>query len=288
LFAKGQTVIQVMEQLAPKHYAMPEDRIGLQLGSLNKEIRNVLVALDVNDQVVEEAIQMQADLIIAHHAIVYRPLKHLQTDTPAGRLYEKLIKHDIAVYITHTNLDVADGGVNDMMAQALGLTGLTFLEDVHTERLKKLVIFVPETHQDQVRNAIFHAGAGEIGQYSRCSFNIKGTATFLPGEGSDPYIGKRGQMETVAEVRIESILTEGIERKVIQAMLKAHPYEEVAYDIYSMDLKGRTFGLGRVGKLAEDCNIAELVEQVKTAFSVPTVRVVGDLERMRSLPAQMY
>jgi dinuclear metal center YbgI/SA1388 family protein len=279
LFAKGQTVIQLMEQLAPKHYAMPDDRIGLQLGSLNKEIRNVLVTLDVNDEVVEEAIHIGADLIIAHHAIVYRPLKHLQTDTPAGKLYEKLIKHDIAVYIAHTNLDVADGGVNDMMADALGLTGLDHLEDVHTEKLKKLVVFVPQTHQDQVRHAIFRAGAGELGQYSHCSFNIEGTATFLPGEGAKPFIGKPGQIESVAEVRIESVLTEGIERRVIQAMLKAHPYEEVAYDIYAMDLKGRTFGLGRVGKLAEVCSVAELVDRVKAAFSVPMVRVVGDLER---------
>jgi dinuclear metal center YbgI/SA1388 family protein len=280
MFAKGQTVIQMLEQLAPKHYALPDDRIGLQLGSLNKEIRSVLVALDVNDEVVEEAIAGKADLIIAHHAIMYRPLKHIQTDTPAGRLYEKLIKHDIAVYIAHTNLDVAVGGVNDMMASALGLTELSHLEDVHTERLKKLVVFVPEDHQDKVRNAVFNAGAGSIGQYSHCSFNIAGTGTFLPQEGANPFIGKPGKLESVAEVRLETIVSESIERKVIQAMLKAHPYEEVAYDLYAMDLKGRTFGLGRVGKLFEPCSVAALVSQVKQAFVVPTVRVVGDLQRI--------
>lgn len=280
MFAKGQTVIQIMEQLAPKHYAMPDDKIGLQLGTLNKDIRHVLVALDVTDEVVNEAIRIQADLIIAHHAIVYRPLKHLQTDTPAGKLYEKLIKHDIAVYIAHTNLDVADGGVNDMMATALGLTGLTHLEAVHTEKLKKLVVFIPAAHHDQVRNAVFNAGAGGIGHYSHCSFNLTGTGTFLPGEGAKPFIGKQGQIESVTEVRFETILPESNERKVIQAMLKAHPYEEVAYDLYSLDLKGRTFGLGRVGKLPEACSVAELVEQVKQAFSVSTVRVVGDLQRV--------
>ncbi|MEX2462421.1 MAG: Nif3-like dinuclear metal center hexameric protein [Paenibacillaceae bacterium] len=280
MFAKGQTVIQLMEQLAPKHYAMPDDKIGLQLGTLNKDIRNVLVALDVTDEVVSEAIRVQADLIIAHHAIVYRPLKHLQTDSPAGKLYEKLIKHDISVYIAHTNLDVADGGVNDMMAGALGLIGLSHLEAVHTEKLKKLVVFIPETHQDQVRHAVFNAGAGGIGHYSHCSFNLSGTGTFLPGEGAEPYIGKPGQFETVSEVRFETILPESIERKVIQAMLKAHPYEEVAYDLYPLDLKGRTFGLGRVGKLVEACSVVELVRQVKEAFSVSTVRVVGDLQRV--------
>jgi dinuclear metal center YbgI/SA1388 family protein len=279
MLAKGQTVVQFMELLAPKHYAVPDDKIGLQLGTLNKDIRNVLIALDVTDEVVEEAIRVQADLIIAHHAIVYRPLKHLQTDTPAGKLYEKLIKHDIAVYIAHTNLDVADGGVNDMMAQALGLSGLEHLEDVHTEKLKKLVVFVPESHHEAVRNAVFNAGAGGIGHYSHCSFTLAGTGTFLPGEGAKPFIGKQGQFETVKEVRLETVLSEGIERKVIQAMLKAHPYEEVAYDLYSMDLNGRTFGLGRVGKLTEACSLADLVEQVKKAFSVPTVRVVGDMQQ---------
>jgi dinuclear metal center YbgI/SA1388 family protein len=279
LLAKGQTVIQLFEQLAPKHYALPDDKIGLQLGTLNKAIDHVLVALDVNDEVAEEAIRAKADLIIAHHAIIYRPLKHIQTDTPAGKLYEKLIKHDIAVYIAHTNLDVADGGVNDMMADVLGLTSLSHLEDIHTDKLKKLVVFVPEAEHLKVRSALFAAGAGDIGQYSHCSFNIAGTGTFLPEDGAKPFIGKPGQFESVKEVRLETVVSESIERKVIQAMLKAHPYEEVAYDLYPMDLKGRTFGLGRVGKLPEACSVAELIERVKHAFDVPTVRVVGALDR---------
>lgn len=279
MLAKGPTVIQLFEQLAPKHYAMPDDKIGLQLGSLQKEIRKVLVALDVTDAVVEEAIREGADLIIAHHAIIYRPLAHLQTDTPAGRLYEKLIKHGIAVYIAHTNLDVAEGGINDMMAAALGLTDLAPLEDVHTEKLQKLVVFVPETHHPQVLEALFAAGAGHIGQYSDCSFNISGTGTFRPQEGASPYIGQAGQLERVAEVRVETIVPERLQRKVVQAMLKAHPYEEVAYDLYPMDLKGRVFGLGRAGKLPGPMSLRELVALAKQAFDVPAVRVVGDLER---------
>jgi dinuclear metal center YbgI/SA1388 family protein len=279
LFAKGQTVIQLFEELAPKHYAMPDDKIGLQLGSLNKEIRKILVALDVTDEVVEEAIREGADLIIAHHAIIYRPLPHLQTETPAGKLYEKLIKHDIAVYVAHTNLDVADGGINDMLAEALGLTVSGHLEDVHTEKLKKLVVFVPESHHQQVLEALFRAGAGWIGQYSHCSFNIPGTGTFLPQEGAQPFIGQEGKLERVQEIRVETIVPESAERKVVQAMLKAHPYEEVAYDLYPMDLKGRTFGLGRVGKLPQPATLQELVQLVKQRLDVPAVRVVGDLQR---------
>ncbi|MCR8631409.1 Nif3-like dinuclear metal center hexameric protein [Paenibacillus radicis (ex Xue et al. 2023)] len=276
MLAKGQSIIQLMEELAPKHYAVPDDKIGLQLGSLHKEISGVLVALDVNDEVIDEAIRLGANLIIAHHAIIYRPLAHLQTDSPAGRLYEKLIKHDIAVYIAHTNLDVAEGGVNDMMAQALGLTGLSPLEDVHTDKLKKLVVFVPVDHVERVREALFQAGAGWIGKYSHCSFNNEGTGTFVPEEGSEPFIGQQGKLEKVQEIRLETIVPQSVEKRVVQAMLKAHPYEEVAYDLYQLDLKGRSFGLGRVGKLPAPVTLEQLCEQVKTAYSVPALRVVGD------------
>lgn len=287
MLAKGQTVVQLMEELAPKYYAVPDDSIGLQLGSLQKDIRKVLVALDVTPEVVEEAIQEGADLIIAHHAIIYRPIRHLQTDTPAGRLYAKLIKHDIAVYIAHTNLDVAEGGVNDLLAEALGLTGLTHLEEVHTEKLKKLVVFVPEGHHGKVQQAVFAAGAGWIGNYSHCSFNIEGKGTFLPREGAEPYIGEPGKLEQVDEIRLETIVPESVEKRVVTAMLKAHPYEEVAYDLYPMDLKGRAFGLGRTGKLPEPCTLGELADRVKQAFGVPALRLVGDPGRMVSKIAVM-
>jgi dinuclear metal center YbgI/SA1388 family protein len=281
LFAKGQTVIQWFEQFSPKYLAMPDDKIGLQLGTLQKEIRKVLITLDVTDAVVEEAIQEQVDLIIAHHAIIYRPLPHLQTDTPAGRLYERLIKHDIAVYIAHTNLDVAEGGVNDMMAEALGLLDLSCLEAVYTEKLKKLVCYVPQTHHQQVLDALFAAGVGSIGPYSSCSFSFSspGTGTFLPQEGTNPFIGEPGRLERVQEVRVETIVPESLQRKAVQAMLKAHPYEEAAYDLYPLEQAGRVHGLGRVGKLPAAVTLRELAELAKTVFDVPAVRVVGDLER---------
>ncbi|MFB5759280.1 Nif3-like dinuclear metal center hexameric protein [Paenibacillus medicaginis] len=280
MFAKGQTVIQYMEQLAPKHLAVPDDRIGLQFGSLQKEIKQVLIALDVNDEVVEEAISLGADLIIAHHAIIFRPLKTLNTDQPAGKLYEKLIKNDIAVYISHTNLDTAEGGMNDWMAAALGIESSSTLEDVHTDQLFKLVVFVPKTHHQQVLDAVLGAGAGHIGNYSHCSFNIEGIGTFVPQEGTNPFVGQQGKMERAEEIRLETVVPAGIRSKVIQAMLKTHPYEEVAYDLYPMDLKGRTFGLGRVGKLKQSCTLREFVDMVKKGLKVPHVRVVGDLDRV--------
>lgn len=280
MFAKGQTVIQYMEQLAPKYVAMPDDRIGLQLGTLQKEIKTVLVALDVNEEVVEEAVQLNADLIIAHHAIIYRPLKQLQTDSPMGKVYEKLIKNDIAVYISHTNLDVTEGGMNDWMAEAIGMENTQPIHDVHTEQLSKLVVFVPKSHHQEVLDAVLNAGAGAIGNYSHCSFNIEGFGTFVPGEGTDPFIGKQGTMERVNEIRIETIVPDNLRNKVVQAMLKAHPYEEVAYDLYPLDLKGRSFGLGRIGSLSEPVTLVTLIDIVKEKLDVPHVRVVGDLNRI--------
>ncbi|MBW5444868.1 Nif3-like dinuclear metal center hexameric protein [Cohnella sp. CFH 77786] len=276
MFARGETVIQMMERLAPKHYAEPEDKIGLQVGSARKEVSKVLVALDVTPEVVAEAAALGAELIIAHHAVIYRPLAHLQTDTPSGALAAELLKRDIAVYVAHTNLDSADGGMNDWMADALGLEGRQVLREAHTDKLYKLAVFVPQEHQAAVRDAMFAAGAGWIGNYSHCSFNVEGTGTFMPREGSDPYIGRQGKLETAAEVRIETIVPQSVHKAVIAAMLKAHPYEEAAYDLYPMELKGRSFGLGRVGKLPADESLDEFAERVKRAFDVPFVRVVGE------------
>ncbi|QNK55499.1 Nif3-like dinuclear metal center hexameric protein [Paenibacillus sp. PAMC21692] len=280
MFANGNTVVQLMERLAPKYYAVENDKIGLQLGMLNKPISTIIVALDVTEQVVDEAIRAEADLIIAHHAIIYRPLAKLDTSTPAGKLYEKLIKHDIAVYISHTNLDVADGGINDWLADQAGILaeGRQSLDEVHTDQLYKLAVYVPETHHETVLNAILHAGAGHIGDYSHCSFNTKGVGTFMPGEGTSPHIGAQGKLERVDEVRIETIVPQTIQRKVVAAMLKAHPYEEVAYDLYRIELKGRSFGLGRAGKLAQPATLGELAAKLKQAFDVPMLRVVGDLD----------
>lgn len=279
MLANGQFIIQLMEQLAPKHYALPDDPIGLQLGTLNKTVSNVLVALDVTADVVDEAIACGAELIVAHHAIMFRPLKHIRTDLPSGRLIERLIKHDIAVYISHTNLDVADGGVNDVLAEALGLRQLTALQDVHTEKLYKLVVFVPKEHHERVQQAVFAAGAGQIGNYASCSFNVEGTGTFTPMEGSEPFIGRQGRFEQVQEIRLETIVPESVRRKTVQAMLKAHPYEEVAYDIYPVDLKGRSFGIGRVGQLDAGTTLAELAELVKQSYQLTHVRIVGEPDR---------
>ncbi|QHW31789.1 Nif3-like dinuclear metal center hexameric protein [Paenibacillus rhizovicinus] len=279
MYATGQTIIERFEQWAPKRLALPNDRIGLQLGTLRSEVRKVLVALDVTEEVVEEAIREQVELIIAHHAIIFRPLEDLQTDQPAGRLYAKLIKHDIAVYIAHTNLDAAEGGVNDLLAEALGLRELDVLRFVHAEKLKKLAVFVPQTHHRQVLDALFAAGVGHIGDYSNCSFNTAGEATFMPSDSARPFIGEAGVLERVAEVRIETVVPESLVRQAVHAVIAAHPYEEVAYDVYPIEHEAKRYGIGRVGQLPEALALGELASHVKDVFGLDAVRVVGELSR---------
>lgn len=279
-YINGQHLIQLFEQYSPKRYALEGDRIGLQVGTLNKRIKKVMVALDVLSEVVEEAIANNIDLIIAHHPIIYRPLTHIHIDEPEGKLIQKLIKHDIAVYVAHTNLDVAHGGVNDLLADALNLRDCEVLVPTTSPELRKLAVFVPEENASQLRQALGDAGAGSIGNYSHCSYSSKGTGSFRPEANSNPHIGEHGQQEFVDEVKIEVIYPVHIEKQVLRAMLKAHPYEEVAYDLYPLANEGEQFGLGRIGYLREEIPFKQLVEQVKQAFSIEGVRAVGSVDRV--------
>ncbi|MHC0035885.1 Nif3-like dinuclear metal center hexameric protein [Pseudoneobacillus sp. C159] len=273
----GYEIIQVFESFSPKNLAMEGDKVGLQIGNLSRKVENVMIALDVLEEVVDEAIAKNVQLIIAHHPLIFRPLTRITSDDYNGRLIEKLIKHDIAVYAAHTNLDVAKGGVNDLLAEALGLSHSEILFPTVTTKLKKLVTFVPKSHDEAVREAIGKAGAGAIGDYDYCSFSTSGMGRFLPGRGADPFIGKPGKFEEVEEIKIESIFPEYLEKKVISALIKAHPYEEPAYDLISLDNKGETLGLGRVGMVSE-MTLKEFAEKVKQALDVKTVRVVGPLD----------
>jgi dinuclear metal center YbgI/SA1388 family protein len=282
MLANGETIIRMMEQWAPKYLAYPDDKIGLQLGTLNKKVQRVLVALDVTAEVVEEAIAIDANLIIAHHAIIFRPLAHLRTDTAAGKLFETCIKRDVAVYIAHTNLDIAEGGVNDLLADALGLQQSEPLEETYNESLLKLTVFIPHAALERVRAAMFQAGAGFIqglSKYSHCSFNIDGKGTFLPLDGAQPHIGTVGKMETVEEVRMEVVVGERDLKRVIRAMKDAHPYEEVAYDVVPLRNSGLKMGLGRIGRLKQIMTLESFCEHVKEALKLDYVRVVGGSQR---------
>lgn len=271
----GHQIIEEFEKWSPKYLAMENDPIGLHVGTLNKKIERVLVTLDVNEEVVDEAIEKGAGLIIAHHPPIFRPLKNLQTDFPQGRLMEKLIKSDIAVYAAHTNLDVAVGGVNDLLATALGLQNTKVLVPTYEAELVKIAVFVPESHEESVREALAKAGAGAIGDYESCSYTLSGTGRFRPTNDADPYIGETGKMEVTAESKVEVVVRKNDKDRVIKAMISAHPYEEVAYDVLTLENKETAMGLGRVGTLETAMTLAEFANQAKQHLDVPALRVVG-------------
>ncbi|SFJ20109.1 dinuclear metal center protein, YbgI/SA1388 family [Halobacillus dabanensis] len=275
----AQEVINQFEKWAPKHFAYDWDNVGLQVGTLHKPVHTIMVTLDVLENVVDEAIEKGVDLIIAHHPLLFVKLSQINLDTPKGRVVQKLIKHDITVYAAHTNLDVAAGGVNDVMADLLGVKQTKPLIETEKDSLVKLTVFVPESHANELREAISEAGAGHIGNYSHCTYQLSGQGTFKPESGTDPYIGEQGKMEYVDEKRIETIVPKTKLPAVLKAMEDTHPYEEVAYDLYPLLNEGEQMGVGRVGKLDEPVLLSTLVERVKKEYQVPHVRVSGNLDK---------
>lgn len=275
----AQQIIKRLEEWSPKTLAYDWDNVGLQVGSLNKPVRNVMVTLDVLENVVDEAVEKNVDLIIAHHPLLFVKLHQINFDTPKGRVVRKLIQHDITVYAAHTNLDIASGGVNDVMADALGLKDTRPLMETGKEELVKLVVFVPETHASNVQAALGYAGAGHIGNYSHCSYQSKGHGAFLPLEGTDPYLGESGKLETVDEVRLETIVEKRKLKDVLRSMEEAHPYEEVAYDIYPLLNEGASYGLGRIGELDAPEALELFAEKVKVAYEIPALRVTGRMDK---------
>lgn len=272
----GHEIITLFENWSPKRYALDGDPVGVHIGQLNRPVKNVLTTLDINEDVIDEAIEKGATLIIAHHPPIFRPLKSVATDTNQGRLIEKCIKNDITVYAAHTNLDVAQGGVNDMIADQLGLIETKVLAPTYSESLYKMVVFTPVTHANEMRLALKNAGAGTTGDYEGCSFTTNGTGRFTPIESATPFIGEVGKEEAVEEEKIEVIIPESVKNKVLKIMLTTHPYEEPAYDVLLLDQRTNELGLGRVGILKEKVTLKQFAELVKKAFDVPAVRVVGN------------
>lgn len=269
-------VFQIMEKWAPKDLAYDWDNVGLQIGSFHKPVQKIMVTLDVLESVVEEAIDKEVDLIIAHHPFMFKPMKQINTDSPQGRTVRKLLQHDITVYASHTNLDAAEGGVNDMLFDLLGVSSREPLVKTYEEKLYKIAVYVPVTYAALVRQALGEAEAGHIGNYSHCTFQSGGQGTFKPLEGSSPFVGRQDKLETVDEVRIETIVPEKKLHGAVQAMEQAHPYEEVAYDVYPTQNRGQVYGIGRIGDLKEEVSLQKLCETLKSVFDVTQVRVVTD------------
>ncbi|WP_077327017.1 Nif3-like dinuclear metal center hexameric protein [Virgibacillus siamensis] len=276
---RSKDLFAAMESLAPAYLAYNWDNVGLQVGTYNKNVQKVMVTLDVLESVVDEAVEKNIDVIIAHHPLLFKSVHQLNTDDTKGRILQKLIQHDISVFASHTNLDIAEGGVNDIMCDELGITNRKILLPSHTEKLVKIVVFVPGTHAEDVRNAMSDSGAGHIGNYSHCTFQTSGQGTFMPLEGTNPYLGTTNELEYADEMRIETIVPQPKLPSVINAVLKAHPYEEPAYDLYPMENEGRTLGIGRIGSLKEETTLKSFSEHMKKVLNINKLRVTGDLSQ---------
>jgi dinuclear metal center YbgI/SA1388 family protein len=237
-----------LESLAPLAYQEDYDNAGLIVGQPGQEVHKVLVSLDCIEAVVDEAIANKCQLIISHHPIVFRGLKKFNGKTYVERVVEKAIRHDIALYAIHTNLDNVMTGVNAKICETLGLRNCRILAPKHN-LLKKLVTYVPLSHAEKVRTALFDAGAGNIGNYSECSFNAEGSGTFKGNDQTDPFVGEPGKRHTENEVRIETVYPAILESKILMALVLAHPYEEVAYDLYQLTNQSPQVGSGMIGEL---------------------------------------
>ncbi|MFP7169712.1 Nif3-like dinuclear metal center hexameric protein [Terribacillus sp. 7520-G] len=269
-------VIEYFESWCPSSLAYDWDNVGLQVGTLDNLVTGIMTTLDVTEAVVDEAIRNRVNLIIAHHPLLFAPPKKLDTDTPKGRIIQKLLKHDITVYAAHTNLDLVEGGVNDMLADALELMQKRVFLPEGNQTFKKLIVFVPKTHEQRVKDALHAGGAGNIGNYEKVSFVSQGSGYFQPMDDAQPFIGQAGVLEQVEEVRIEVLVPSEKVRQAVDAMIKAHPYEEVAYDIYPVEQTGKVYGLGRIGKLPSPMTLRELAEKVRQRYDVQHVRFIGD------------
>lgn len=272
-------VIDWMEEWAPRRMAEKWDNVGLLVGAPYREVERVLVALEVTRAVIDEALEQGAQLIITHHPLFLEPIKVLREDTHPAALVNRLIKSGLCLYAAHTNLDVAPGGVNDLLAGLLGLSDTSPLSETGERVLYKVAVFVPVGHEEEVRRALCEAGAGWIGRYSDCAFESQGIGTFRPLEGTNPYIGEIGKLERVSEVRLETVIPGERLDQALRAMLAAHPYEEAAYDIYRLQNRLPGYGLGRVGFLPHPCTLAEFAGMVKERLGVAAVRLAGNPDR---------
>ena len=269
-------VIREMERIAPKHLALADDRIGLQLGDPNAVVKRLWVALEVTPELVTRAVAEGVDMVVTHHAPLYRPLSQVDWSQPRQRAIAELVAHRISVFAAHTNLDVAPGGVNDVIAKRLDLVDQEPLDITYRTRLKKLVVYTPAASVEAVRQALCDKGAGHIGNYSHCTFAAPGTGSFVPGDDTHPYIGEAGKLELVSEVRLETVVPEHLLGEVVSSMLAVHPYEEVAYDVFDLALPGASFGIGRIGQLSVAQTLAEFADRARLAFGLPHVRYAGD------------
>jgi dinuclear metal center YbgI/SA1388 family protein len=264
-----------MEKIAPPWLAEKWDNVGLQIGQNEWHVKTVWVALDPSYNVVYDACRNGVDLLITHHPLIFQPIRSVNFSTPVGSIIQMAIKHQIAIFVAHTNLDSASGGLNDTIANRIGLRNLKVLGKAKETEIFKLVVYVPEAYEQTVLNAIFETKAGRIGQYDCCSFRHGGKGTFKPGPSAKPFAGKIDEISTVDEIRIETVVQINDLNNVIEHIKKTHPYEAMAYDVYPMISVEKKHGLGRVGELEEKTDLKSLALLIKEKLELQTIKVAG-------------
>jgi dinuclear metal center YbgI/SA1388 family protein len=260
-----------LDKAVPLSFQEDYDNSGLQVGHIEKNITSALITLDVTEQVIDEAIQKKCDVIISHHPLIFSGIKRITGRSHPERIIEKAIKNDIAVYSSHTNLDMVSNGVSKKMAQKLGLSDVQVLRTLKN-RLLKLVTYIPEAHLEKVQDAVFNAGAGIIGNYDNCGFTVTGTGSFRGGKDTNPFIGEKGKIHFEKEVRFETILFSHLKEKIVEALLDTHPYEEVAYDIYPLENDNIDIGMGCVGDLTEPLKGTDFLNMLSSVFAAYGIR----------------
>ncbi|MBR5983527.1 MAG: Nif3-like dinuclear metal center hexameric protein [Bacteroidales bacterium] len=268
---KIRELVSELEHFAPPSLQESYDNAGLNVGFPDAEISGVLLCIDVVPEVVDEAIAKHCNMIVSHHPLIFPNIKRITGSNNVEKSIIKALQNNISIYCGHTNFDKAQNGVSMKMCEKLGLKNCTAL-DPEGDMLRKIAVFVPKTHADEVRNAMFAAGAGTIGDYDECSFNLNGTGTFRASEACNPFVGEIGERHCEDEVKVEVICPSYLQSKVVSAMLKVHPYEEPAFDIYQIENQWSQVGLGAVGELVEEITEDEFLETVKRTFSVENIR----------------
>jgi dinuclear metal center YbgI/SA1388 family protein len=278
---KVSDILGIINKFAPFGSAEEWDNVGLQVGDPAAPVERIMVALDPLKDSIEAAVAAGCSLLLTHHPFIFKPLKRISTADPLGSLIALALRNNLAVIALHTNLDIASGGVNDLLAQLLGVEKTIPLKVTSVEELVKLSVFVPHGSEDQVLEALFRF-SGVTGNYRDCSFRSSGTGTFTPQEGARPHIGSIGKQEAVDESRVEVLLRKADSAAAVAALLKAHPYEEPAYDLYPLLNRGESNGLGRIGRLREVTTLARFAMDIRTRLNLPGARFVGAPDRVVS------
>ncbi len=273
-------ILEFLEEFAPVSLAADWDNVGLLLGDRAAAVQKVMTCLTLTPAVAREAVEAGARLIVAHHPVLFRPVRRLTTDTAEGCMLLELARAGVAVYSPHTAFDNTPGGINDALARRLGLIDVGPLRCRPGPAQYKVVVFVPDQDLGRVSDAMFAAGAGRIGQYRECSFRLAGTGTFFGSEAANPTVGQKGRREEVSERRLEVVCPEACLDEVLRALRRAHSYEEPAYDVYPLRAAPAMTGEGRVGRLAAPAALADLARRTGEALGAGAVQVVGDPGRL--------